>query len=236
MFGTLVESNPQIGRRRGMVGASAAVHAGVILLAVWATASGGERALPAAATPDDRLDATYLQPPEHRAVEPATTSSHARLAETTVADPLPAAPAGPLIDIPTGIPPVDVPLGDPFAASHAPAIVGTRAGDGAPVPSGSVLDNRIADKPALPLEDNAPPVYPGALRAAGIEGEVELEFVIDPSGRVRAGSIVAVRADHPHFLQSVRDALRGYRYLPAEVGGQAVAVRVRQKFTFAIDR
>ena len=76
MFGTLVESNPQPARRRGVVGASAAVHAGVILLAAWATASGGERAAPVAPVPDDRLDATYLQPPERSPVAHATASMH----------------------------------------------------------------------------------------------------------------------------------------------------------------
>src|SRR5690606_32990592 len=101
---------------------------------------------------------------------------------------------------------------------------------------GGVLDNRWADKPALPMESNRAPAYPEMLRSAAIEGLVEIEFIIDRDGRVRSGSLTALRSDHPRFLEAVRAALTGYRYLPAEAGGSAVAVLVRQRFEFRLDR
>ena len=72
------------------------------------------------------------------------------------------------------------------------------------------------------------------LRSAGIEGEVEVEFVIDPRGRVRPGSFRVLRSDHARFTSSVREAVATHRFLPAEVRGTRVAVRVRQRFVFSL--
>jgi protein TonB len=142
------------------------------------------------------------------------------------------------LTIPDSLPAADESLGDPLAslaAGDRGSVNGVATRSSGLVP-GSVLDNRIAEKPALPLESNAPPVYPDILRSAAIEGEVEIEFVIDANGGVRQRSLVVLRADHRLFLEAVREALLGYRYLPAEVGGTPVPVRVRQRFAFTLNR
>ncbi|HSJ63376.1 MAG TPA: TonB family protein [Gemmatimonadaceae bacterium] len=235
MFGVLVESNPRPRRRRGGVALSAAVHAAVVLLAVWATTEGAEREDPLGVQPDDRLTPTYL-PPRQR--EPETRSAPAFPAGPAPA-PVPRTPVVPAVgglDIPNTIPPVDVPLGDPLRDAIVPRVIGDRAGPPRAPDPANVFDNRIAEKPALPLEGNVPPRYPEMLRTARVEGLVDVEFVIDARGRLRPGSIVVRRADHPEFLGAVRVALAAYRYLPAEVGGVPVAVRVRQRFVFALER
>lgn len=61
------------------------------------------------------------------------------------------------------------------------------------------------------------PVYPAELQKAGIEGTVIVSFVVDVSGRVEPRSLKVVRADHPLFEQSVRDAVSGLRFAPATV-------------------
>lgn len=233
MFKVLMESNPRRQGRRGGAAASVVVHAGLILVGVWATANSAVS--PRAITPEMLQTPVFAPPP---AIDPATaTPAQSRSGPTVVVLPdVPVAPPLSLADIPTDLPPIEQSLGNPFAdtASRASSIDGiVRRAAG--LESGSPLDNRLAEKPALPLEDNEPPAYPATLRAAAIEGMVEVEFIIDPNGRMRRGSIVALRADHPEFLEAVRHALATYRYLPAEAGGRAVAVRVRQRFAFEID-
>jgi periplasmic protein TonB len=235
MFGVLVESNPRPRRRRGGVAMSAAVHAIVILLAVWATAGGAEREAPVGVQPGDRLTPTYLQPRRQDPETPAAPAAPAAPAPAP-APRTPVVPAVSGIDIPSTIPPVDIPLGNPLRDAMVRRVVGDRAGTPRAPDGADVFDNRMADKPALPLEGNAPPRYPEVLRTAGVEGIVDVEFVIDANGRLRPGSLVVRRVDHPEFLGAVRGALAAYRYLPAEVGGVPVAVRVRQRFVFALER
>ncbi|HUF30163.1 MAG TPA: energy transducer TonB [Gemmatimonadaceae bacterium] len=212
--------------------ASMAMHAGLLLLGVWATAESG---ISPAASPREVVPDEFHQPAPPPDPAPAPRSANG---ERTIPR-VPAAPSVPLagLNIPDSLPSVDLSLGDPFVSSATGNPVVNGAGPRGPglAPDG-VFDNRIVEKPAFPLESNVPPKYPDLLRSAGIDGEVDIEFVIDPDGRVRAGSIVALRAEHRLFLEAVREALLGYRYLPAEVGGTPVAVRVRQNFSFTLIR
>jgi TonB family protein len=140
------------------------------------------------------------------------------------------------IDVPNVLPPAEASSGMPDPGlDRRPLVIGDRAGIGPVRAPGGVVDNRMAEKPAIPLEGNLQPAYPSALRSAGLEGEVEVEFVIDPSGRVRSGSLRILRGDHALFVRAVREALSGHRFLPAEAGGVRVAVLVRQRFVFSLD-
>jgi protein TonB len=239
MFGTLVESNPRPARRRGVVAVSAAVHAAVTLLALWATAEGaGPSPRPAMMIPEEPLTPTFLPPVRNR--DPGGGASPIA-GPKLLAEPVPSVPTAPLLpafSIPEALPPVELLLGDPFRGPHAgrrprPDRVGTGGVHTAPP---GILDAARADKAALPLESNVPPHYPDELRVAGIEGVVEVEFVIEASGRVRPGSLVVMRADHPRFSRAVGAAVMEYRYLPAELAGTPVAVRVRQRFAFTLRR
>ena len=234
MFTILPESNPRPGRRPGEALASVAMHAGLLILAAWGTAQSGIS--PPASPPEESgPDLIHTFPaPVDPAPPPRSPSGH------QIPVPVLDAPRVPLtgLTIPNALPAVEESLGNPLA-SVATGDRGSVYGDAtrsSGLAPGGVLDNRIAEKPALPLESNAPPVYPDILRSAAIEGEVEVEFVIGPDGAVRAGSVVALRADHRLFLEAVREALIGYRYLAAEVGGIPVAVRVRQSFSFKLNR
>lgn len=234
MFGVLVESGARRERRRGVMVASVAVHAGVILLGALATAR-SEPPPPVESREELVPDIFTVPPPAPVATSRSAARSASDAAPSTPA--VPKLPALPGIEVPAGLPPLDQALGDPFArVDHVPvgSVHGVRTTTGL-VPGG-VLDNRSADKPALPLETNQPPAYPEMLRSAAIEGMVEIEFIIDRDGRVRQGSLTALRSDHPRFLEAVRAALAEYRYLPAEAGGSAVAVLVRQRFEFRLGR
>jgi TonB family protein len=91
------------------------------------------------------------------------------------------------------------------------------------------------DEPPALLNDLRPR-YPEQLRAATINGEVVVEYVIDRTGRVVANSIRTIRSDHPAFTRSVREALLSARFRPGTSGGRSVAVLVRQRIRFETDR
>jgi protein TonB len=95
--------------------------------------------------------------------------------------------------------------------------------------SANVVDVQVAPYPGAPT-----PRYPEALREAGIEGEVTLEFVVDTTGRVERGSVRVLSSAADAFVVSVRDALAGTRYHPALVGGRRVRQLVRQGFVFSL--
>jgi TonB family protein len=75
--------------------------------------------------------------------------------------------------------------------------------------------------------------YPAQLRAAGIQGEVLANFVVDDSGRYEPLSFRPLRSNHEAFTQAVRWALPSMRFTPAELGGKKVRQLVQQPFTFA---
>ena len=78
------------------------------------------------------------------------------------------------------------------------------------------------------------PVYPPALRAAGMGGHVRLAYVVDTDGRVEPGSIVIVSSDHPLMAEAVRVSLLAARFRPGKVRGIAVRTLVRQTITFSL--
>lgn len=218
-----------------MTSLSVAVHVGLFLLGAWATAG----TTPAPVKPPQvEILEPYVQPPS---TEPVHSGPRVPAGPTAPTLPVPTVPELPSIpgsEIPIDLPPVDQSLetviGDIGRITRSVVNGDGRRGSG--LGTASVLENTMADKPALPREGNAAPIYPALLRSAGIDGEVDVEFIIDPNGRVRPGSIVIVRADHARFAESVRDALGRSEYYPAEAAGRRVAVRVRQRFEFRLDR
>jgi TonB family protein len=103
-------------------------------------------------------------------------------------------------------------------------------------PATGVYTDRLVERPVAPRADNARPVYPSALRASGLEGDVVVRFVVDTAGRVEAGSIVIVRASHSLFADAVRSWLPRTRYTPAEVDGRPVRQLVEQRVGFTLQR
>jgi protein TonB len=155
------------------------------------------------------------------------------------------ASGGPSIHVPTTvpptIPPTDVPRPGPFRIAEADTTwdvrpVGTQAGDkvgGGQSPTGA-LSADVVDVQVTPYAGAPTPRYPEALRAAGVEGEVNLEFVVDTSGRVEARSVRVISSTAEPFVVSVCDAVTATRYHPALVGGRRVRQLVRQGFVFSL--
>jgi outer membrane biosynthesis protein TonB len=76
------------------------------------------------------------------------------------------------------------------------------------------------------------PRYPGVLAEFGFDGDVDLQFVIDTSGRAELDDLVVTAASHPGFVEPARRAIAKCRYRPARKGGRAVRFLVRQRVRY----
>jgi TonB family protein len=81
---------------------------------------------------------------------------------------------------------------------------------------------------------SAAPTYPPKLLAAGTEGTVYAQFVVDTTGAVDTTSIRVLTSPHPEFEVSVRAALAHMRFRPAKRGAYRVRQLVEQHFRFTI--
>lgn len=81
----------------------------------------------------------------------------------------------------------------------------------------------------------ASPQYPETLRGAGIQGEVDAQFVVDTTGRADMGTFKVLKSTNDLFTASVRQALPRMKFLPAEVGGHKVRQLVQQPFVFNLN-
>jgi TonB family protein len=76
--------------------------------------------------------------------------------------------------------------------------------------------------------------YPPALEAAGLAGRVELEFVVDTTGRVEARSLTVLSTTAPEFVEAARAAVLDTRFSPARANGHSVRQLVRQPLVFKV--
>jgi protein TonB len=83
------------------------------------------------------------------------------------------------------------------------------------------------------LVSYAPPVYPRDAQLNGIQGWVELEFIIDPRGRPR--DLMAIRAEPAgRFERAATEAVARYRYAPFVRDGETYERRVRLMIRFTL--
>lgn len=75
------------------------------------------------------------------------------------------------------------------------------------------------------------PVYPEAAKARGIEGAVQVEVVISPSGTVEAAR--AIRGD-PHLYGAAEDSVRKWRYKPYLVNGTPMKAVTQVRLVFRL--
>ncbi len=80
-----------------------------------------------------------------------------------------------------------------------------------------------------------PPQFPLDARQRGIDGWVDLQFVVNTDGSV--GDLTIVGAQPVGiFEQAALDAVRHWHYQPVMRGGQAVSQRARVRLRFAMQR
>lgn len=88
------------------------------------------------------------------------------------------------------------------------------------------------DEPPRPLA-RLNPAYPPRARMRRIEGEVVLEFIVDPEGAVRKVQVISSRPDDTFDQAAVR-AVQRWKFVPGTKDGQPVPTRVRQKVSFSL--
>lgn len=232
MFSQLPESQPVVHRRRLAIATSSLVHAGILWVGLHVTAI----AKPAPVrTRETTLIYTPLVHHPEQTLHP--------LAQTHSGSPAPG------LSLPViGPIPVDLPAPLPISTSpdqwldrhngSGPAgPLGPAAGGNEPMGTTSQpfaageVDRAAAPRPGAPA-----PVYPPGLQAAGIEGVVSVEFVVDSAGRADERHIRVLSSDYPAFSAAARAVIVRTRYFPAEAHGRRVAQLVEQSFVFRITR
>ncbi len=76
------------------------------------------------------------------------------------------------------------------------------------------------------------PQYPFGMRREGIPGAVELSCTVDENGNVQ--DIVVVKSSDRAFEEPAVDALRQWKFKPAQREGHAVATRVKLPMQFKL--
>ena len=73
-----------------------------------------------------------------------------------------------------------------------------------------------------------------ALEKAHVEGEVLLQFVVNPDGRADMRTFKVLKSSNDLFTKAVKDVLPSMRFVPAEVGGRKVRQLVQMPFGFKV--
>jgi protein TonB len=152
----------------------------------------------------------------------ATQSGPQALAASDAASlPLPAPPAPP------------APTPHPIAAPRPAPAPAPHLGNNQPAGYGLVVDTKII--PARPdARINVPPAYPPAALGHGEQGRVLLSIQVAPSGRASAVLIMA-SSGYAILDNAARDAVLGWRFVPADFRGKPVWSTLLLPVTFQID-
>lgn len=232
MFDNLIESAPKKERTVTQTIVSVIVHIVLIFGAVRATQGAAEtvkRIL-------EDSTAVFIKPPEvEKPPEPPPPDP---------SNPNPPPPQGfmtitPPSQIPTEIPPVN--LNEKFDARNfsgkgveggiAKGVIGG-TGPVEVVQGETFTQDQVDDQ--VQYVGGADPVFPPALRAAGIAGRVALEFVVGTDGRVEGSSIKVMSSTNKAFEEPAVTAIRRARFKPAMMRGTAVRQLVHQAISFEI--
>jgi protein TonB len=237
MFNQLIESKRKKKRSPGTTAFSIGLHAGLIGLAVWATANAAIKSEKPKAEKIEFVQVKKDEPPPPKKEPPPPPK------DVTVAPPPPkgfqTVQAPPIV--PVKIPDIDFSkkatnVNDFSGKGVAGGVASGVVGGTGPVSDTQTYFSYQVEKPAATRPGSTPPRYPEALRSSAIEGEVDAEFVVDTTGRAEAGSIKVTKATNDLFKAAVMSALPQMRFYPAEVGGKKVKQLVQQAFTFSITK
>jgi TonB family protein len=102
----------------------------------------------------------------------------------------------------------------------------------APAPTAAAGPIRVGGNIKPPTKTkHVSPIYPEALQAAGLEGVVKLDVLIDVEGHV-ASVRVMNSIVHPAFAQAAARAVRQWEFTPTLLNGQPVEVAMTASVSF----
>jgi hypothetical protein len=227
VFDELVESRPHRDRSTGQLIISIMTHTIIIAVSIRLTGA---------------LAETVARPPVEMPVQlsRAPVRRTATVAAAPTAPRIPAAPTLPIvppIDIAAGIPPA--PVSRPFdpGSLDGPLATGRRldVGDSAPSDLRLVVTMRDADEPAQYL-DGPQPVYPAAMHQVGVEGWVQLRYIVGIDGRAEPGSIRSLQSSNSAFEGPAIEAIAQAHFRAARIKGRVVRQLVEQIVRFTVQR
>ena len=96
-----------------------------------------------------------------------------------------------------------------------------------------VFELSEVDQPPQPVVQ-LPPLYPLSARAKGVEGKVNLVFVVQIDGSVRDLKAVS-SSPGIIFVKAALNAVKQWKFKPAIKDGRAVAARVRLPLRFQLE-
>lgn len=237
MFEDLIESKPKKQRSFGQTVLSVVIHVLLVLGAIKATQGAAE----AVAERNERpmefvVNTPPPPPPPPQEIPPDAVVS---------ANPPPQGfqTIVPPRDLPTEIPPVD--LNQKFDARDfsgrgaAGGVAAGVVGGTGPVITDQIVTGGQAytsDEVDEPVNMTVSPVlrYPSSMQSVGIEGVVQLRYVVGTNGRVESNSITVVSSTNKAFEAAAIDAIRSARYSPAKVRGTPVRQLVQQTLRFTL--
>jgi TonB family protein len=231
MFDVLPASSGPQARTTKWLTTSIIIHVLVVILAVMATRGALEATK--VAKPNQAL-LLFFPRPSAPVAEPRTAPAPDVIAEAPENFERLPRPS----EIPPAIPPID------FTRRFDPRDLvwsGTNKGEGdSGVGTGIVTGpGAIYEATSAPagfepavLLSQPTPAYPPTLQSAGLAGVALVEFVIDTTGRVEAGSIRMMESSHRLFDQAGRSAIFAARFRPATLGGKPVRQITRQRIRF----
>ena len=234
MLNELLESRAPRTRRIGSTIASAILHAGLIAGAVALTLPGpvDVNTIPIARI--RRL--VFVDPVQvtlpHRASAHVSPRSGAT-ALPQIALPTILSTTLPSIDIAPVLAPDEVRIG---SGIRSPAPFGGGEPSSFSGATGSAVDERLVDRAPRLIGRAIEPRYPAALRTAGVQERIVVQFVVDTLGHAELGTLQVLDGGHPLFVESIRAALASYRFSVGEAGGRAVRTRVQIPFDFTLVR
>jgi protein TonB len=236
VFDTLIESKAKRQRSTGQAIASLVVH-GVLIFGAAKAAAGVAQNL--ADKPRDTA-MVFIKPPP----PPPPPKVEAPPPDAVVSKNPPPKGFQTLVPpdvIPKEIPPVDLTqkafnpadfTGKGVEGGIASGVVG---GTGPVEVKGEVFLEAQLDDPVQPVSQS-PPRYPPAMQAAGIEGRVELQYIVDTLGRVEPPSIKILRSTNKMFEEPAREAILKSVFKPAKFKGTPVRQLVQQALGFRLGR
>lgn len=78
------------------------------------------------------------------------------------------------------------------------------------------------------------PRYPPVMQQAGIEGRVELQYVVDTTGHVERNSVKVMGSTNKMFEEPAKEAILKAVFRPAKIRGRPVRQLVQQAIAFTI--
>jgi protein TonB len=237
MFDDLIESKPKKQKTVGQTAMSVVIHVLLVLGAIKATQGAAEAVADRNERPIEFVVNTPPPPPpppQEIPPDAVVTANPPPQGFQTIVPPR---------DLPTEIPPVD--LNQKFDArdfsgrGQAGGVAAGVIGGTGPVITDAIIDGGqtfTVDEVDEPVVMTSGPGlrYPEAMRAVGIDGVVQLRYVVGTNGRVESGSITVVSSTNKAFENAAIETVRQSRYSPAKMRGQPVRQLVQQTFRFSL--